>query len=322
MLPIDRVLNIAKQELGYLEKKSDAYLYDKTANAGSGNYTKYWAEIKPEYQGQPWCACYVTWVFVQAFGVEMTRKLLKHYPYVYCPTMAQLFKLNANPKVGDIVIFKHNGEFTHTGIVNGVNGDYFTTYEGNTSGASGIIPNGGGVCAKGYYNSQLPGTKFITVNWDLVKEDEFKFTETPVQMEGIITAGELNVRQRPTTESDIIAKHVAGDNVIISAKTDNGWYRVDYPFGTGYIYSQYVKAWNAPVEETITQEEFNNFVDNYVRELDNKQPSPWSVDARNYCESHNIFKGDENGNKKYRAYLTREELAVLLFNFYKGEIEK
>lgn len=156
----------------------------------------------------------------------------------------------------------------------------------------------------------------------MVKEDEFKFTETPVQMEGIITAGELNVRQRPTTESDIIAEHVAGDNVIISAKTDNGWYRVDYPFGTGYIYSQYVKAWNAPVEETITQEEFNNVVDNYVRELGNKQPSPWSVDARNYCESHNIFKGDENGNKKYRAYLTREELAVLLFNFYKGEIEK
>ncbi|MCI6265810.1 MAG: CHAP domain-containing protein, partial [Erysipelotrichaceae bacterium] len=138
MSPIDKVLNIAKQELGYLEKRSNAYLYDKTANAGSGNYTKYWAEIKPDYQGQPWCACFVTWCFVQAFGQSMATKLLKHYPYVYCPTMARLFTLNANPKVGDIVIFKRNGEFTHTGIVNGVNGDYFTTYEGNTSGASGI----------------------------------------------------------------------------------------------------------------------------------------------------------------------------------------
>ena len=49
MSPIDKVLSIAKQELGYLEKKSNAYLYDKTANVGSGNYTKYWAEIKPEY---------------------------------------------------------------------------------------------------------------------------------------------------------------------------------------------------------------------------------------------------------------------------------
>lgn len=49
MSPIDKVLNIAKQELGYLEKRSNAYLYDKTENAGSGNYTKYWAEIKPEY---------------------------------------------------------------------------------------------------------------------------------------------------------------------------------------------------------------------------------------------------------------------------------
>ena len=59
-----------------------------------------------------------------------------------------------------------------------------------------------------------------------------------------------------------------------------------------------------------------------MRELGNQQPSAWSADARNYCESHNILKGDENGNKKYKAYLTREELAVILFNFYKGEIEK
>ena len=76
---INKVLSIAENEVGYLEKASNACLYDKTANAGSANYTKYWAEIKPEYQGQPWCACFVTWCFVQAFGKDIAKKLLKHY---------------------------------------------------------------------------------------------------------------------------------------------------------------------------------------------------------------------------------------------------
>ena len=172
MSAIDKLIQIANAEVGYLEKSSNSQLDSKTANAGTANYTKYWRDIKPEYQGQPWCACFVTWCFVNAFGKNNAQKLLKHYPYVYCPTMANLFTLNANPKVGDIVIFKHNGTFTHTGIVTGVNGDYFTTIEGNTNGGSTIIANGGGVCRKSYYNSNLPGTKFCTPDWSIVEESE------------------------------------------------------------------------------------------------------------------------------------------------------
>lgn len=167
---INAVINIALAEVGYLEKATNANLDDKTANAGSNNYTKYWRDIYPAYQGQPWCACFVTWVFVVAFGKVMAQKLLKHYPYVYCPTMADLFTLNANPKVGDIVIFKHNGVFTHTGIVIKVSGDQFWTVEGNTSGGSTIIANGGGVCKKTYFNSNLPGTKFITPDYSKIQE--------------------------------------------------------------------------------------------------------------------------------------------------------
>lgn len=167
---INAIINIALAEVGYLEKATNANLDDKTANAGSNNYTKYWRDIYPAYQGQPWCACFVTWVFVIAFGKAMAQKLLKHYPYVYCPTMADLFTLNANPKVGDIVIFKHNGVFTHTGIVIKVSGDQFWTVEGNTSGGSTIIANGGAVCKKTYFNSNLPGTKFITPDYSKVQE--------------------------------------------------------------------------------------------------------------------------------------------------------
>lgn len=164
---IDKFIEIATNEIGYLEKASNRNLDSKTGNAGSANYTKYWRDIKPSYQGEPWCACFVTWCLVQAFGKDAAAKMLRHYPYVYCPTMQELFQLNSNPKVGDIVIFKRNGTFVHTGIVVKVDGDYFETVEGNTSGGSSIVANGGGVFRKSYYNSNLPGTKFITLDWSL-----------------------------------------------------------------------------------------------------------------------------------------------------------
>lgn len=187
---INAVINIALAEVGYLEKATNANLDDKTANAGSNNYTKYWRDIYPAYQGQPWCACFVTWVFVIAFGKAMAQKLLKHYPYVYCPTMADLFTLNANPKVGDIVIFKHNGVFTHTGIVIKVSGDQFWTVEGNTSGGSTIIANGGGVCKKTYFNSNLPGTKFITPDYSKVQEIKNEGNDTPsISVSSILKMG-------------------------------------------------------------------------------------------------------------------------------------
>lgn len=191
---INKVLSIALAEVGYLEKKSNSNLYNKTGNAGSKNYTKYWAEIKPSYQGQPWCACFVTWCLVQAFGVEKATKLLKHYPYVYCPTMASLFNLNANPKRGDIVVFYRNGTFAHTGWVIDVNGDYFTTIEGNTSGGSTIISNGGGVCQKGYYNSKLPGTKFVTLDWDIVAN---------IQMSEMVNYFNNESEEEPMTTEEI-----------------------------------------------------------------------------------------------------------------------
>lgn len=165
---INALITVAKNEIGYLEKATNAQLDSKTANAGYNNYTKYWRDVYPAYQAQAWCACFISWIMMTAFGLETAKKLLRHWPYVYCPTMANLFTLYANPQVGDIVIFKHNGVFTHTGLVIKVQGDKFWTIEGNTSGASGIVANGGGVCQKSYYNSQLPGTKFCRPDYSIV----------------------------------------------------------------------------------------------------------------------------------------------------------
>lgn len=165
---INALIACAENEVGYLEKKSNSQLDDKTANAGYNNYTKYWRDVYPQYQAQAWCAAFVSWCMMKTFGLETAKKLLKHWPYVYCPTLGSLFTKYANPQRGDIVIFYRNGTFTHTGLVTKVEGDKFYTIEGNTSAGTSIIANGGGVCAKSYYNSNLPGTKFCRPDYSIV----------------------------------------------------------------------------------------------------------------------------------------------------------
>lgn len=152
---INKVISIAETEVGYLEKASNAYLYDKTANAGSNNYTKYWADIAPAYQAQAWCAAFITWVLTQTFGQAIAAVLLGHFPYISCivgrsKAQAQN-RWTRTPSVGAIIIFgDSNGTPCHTGLVRGYDDNYVYTIEGNTSGASGVIANGGGVCKKSY----------------------------------------------------------------------------------------------------------------------------------------------------------------------------
>ena len=170
MTAAQKVINIALEEEGYLEKKSASNLNSKTANAGSGNYTKYWRDIYQAFQGQPWCAVFVAWCFMKAFGLETAKKMLKHWPFTYCPTLAGM-TTNKTPHVGDVVLYYRSGKYVHTGIVTGVSATQITTIEGNTSGASGIVPNGGGVCRKTYQRSSLSAnTKYFTPDWSLAGE--------------------------------------------------------------------------------------------------------------------------------------------------------
>ena len=168
---IDALIATAQAEIGYMEKKSNAQLDNKTANVGDGNYTKYWRDLKPSWNGSAWCAVWVSWCMYKTFGLETAKKLLKHendFPYVYCPTLGARFTKYANPQRGDIVIFYRHGTFAHTGLVTKVEGDKFYTIEGNTSAGSTVVPNGGGVFAKSYYNSNLPGTKFCRPDYSIV----------------------------------------------------------------------------------------------------------------------------------------------------------
>ena len=250
MNAIDKLIQIAKNEVGYLEKASNSQLDSKTANAGENNYTKYWRDIKPDYQGQPWCAAFVSWCMMIAFGLGTAKKLLKHWPYVYCPTMADLFTLNSNPKVGDIVIFYRNGAFTHTGIGIKVSGDRFWTVEGNTSGGSTIIANGGGVCQKSYYNSNLPGTKFCTPNYSFVKNtastsdsDVVKKQNTRAYIAQIKKDTKCYTKSNKNSPSKLFPKLKKGAVVEVMKYTETDsaglkWYfiRIPYPNDDGFVF--------------------------------------------------------------------------------------
>ena len=161
-----KVLKIAEAEVGYLEKASSASLDNKTANAGSANYTKYgrdMCKITTVYGTQAaWCDCFIDWCFVQGFGQAEAERLLGGFSG-YTPTSAGYFKnkgqWHTTPKVGDIIFFKNSVRICHTGIVIMVSGDKVYTIEGNTSDGVEVIPNGGAVCAKSYKltNSSIAG---------------------------------------------------------------------------------------------------------------------------------------------------------------------
>lgn len=165
---VDKVITVATAEVGYLEKSATAYrkdpscLDEKTRGAGSDNYTKYGRDmhkIYPAVMDFPayWCDAFVDWCFQKAYGVANAKKLLGGNFDDYTVASCQLYKnkgtLDTTPTKGAQVFFTRNGQVSgchHTGIVYKVDKTYFYTIEGNTSGASGVVSNGGGVAKKKY----------------------------------------------------------------------------------------------------------------------------------------------------------------------------
>ena len=187
---VKTVIDIALAEVGYLEKKSNRSLDSKTANAGSANYTKYGRDMHKLYPSvmdfpASWCDAFVDWCFYKAYGVANAKALLAGDFNDYTVASAQLYKNKKawgnTPKIGAQIFFKNNTRICHTGLVYDVDERYVYTVEGNTSGASGIVPNGGGVCKKKYLktNSRIAG-------YGYPKYDEEKKTTTKKKSNQII----------------------------------------------------------------------------------------------------------------------------------------
>ena len=65
----------------------------------------------------------------------------------------------------------------------------------------------------------------------------------------------------------------------------------------------------------MTQEQFNKMMEVYLSEVAKEEPGKWSEEERNWAENAGLIEGDENGNKRYKSNITREEAAVILKRF-------
>ena len=159
-----RSVEIALNEVGYVEKATNEQLDEKLANAGSGNFTKYARDLdrlpvfyNGQKQGCPWCDVFVDWCFVQAYGWRRAERMLCQPPFgrgAGCRYSMGYFRrhgrLEKAPHPGDQIFFQVDGQVCHTGLVTAVDGQYVYTVEGNTSQDEGVIANGGCVRAKRY----------------------------------------------------------------------------------------------------------------------------------------------------------------------------
>jgi hypothetical protein len=150
MISAAHLLDIADNELGYVE--------------GPGNnQTKYWADLQPSFQGESWCAAWVSWVYIHA-GLPLPAV---DHSWGYADTHSVINRVHANLSegvaldkllAGDVLCYwggRHTGIFEHYAL----NGD-LVTLEGNTSaGNSGSQTNGGGVYRRVRHRSD------VTVAW-------------------------------------------------------------------------------------------------------------------------------------------------------------
>lgn len=195
----DKLVEVAMGEVGYLEKKTNSQLNDKTANAGNNNYTKYGAWYEGGWaNGQAWCDIFVCWCANQ---VGILNSLIPRA--ASCGVTKRWYEQKGlwkkrtsgyTPKPGDLIIFStsDNGSQTaHIGIVRKADSSRVYTVEGNTGGGSTVIANGGGVAAKSYGRNYARIMGYCSVQFPedpVIKEEKYVPKKVNMKMNGKTTA--------------------------------------------------------------------------------------------------------------------------------------
>ena len=265
-----KVIQVAEGEVGYLEKKSNASLDSKTANAGDKNYTKYARDLDAlgfyngRKQSVAWCDIFVDWCFVQAYGLEAALKMTNQplgksncgagckYSRNYYQKMGRLF---TKPELGDQIFFWPKdgiggSAIQHTGLVYAVDDTYVYTIEGNTSGANGVIANGGGVCKKKYKLTYNRIAGYGRPKWDLEgaaepeKPVEQTTSTTPVEGKIVvtITGDSVNVRVGDSTKYESVGRVNKGDTFEWVATSGTGWLAIRMEKRIGWVSPKYSKV--------------------------------------------------------------------------------
>lgn len=262
-----KLLEIALAEVGYYEKKSLSMLDDKTANAGSGNYTKYARDLydagyyNGSKQGVSWCSVFVDWCHYMASEKQksLAQKISCQsgiygasctYSMGYYRSAGRFF--TQKPQIGDQIYFGSGKTAEHTGIVCRVDADRVYTVEGNTSAQSGIVSNGGGVFCKSY---PLNHSKILGYGRPYYDEEQPAEEETP---EGFTDAAKymdtakigvykvkecsgLNLRTGAGTEYESLALLPGGTPVVCMGYYTGDWLRVETADSrVGFCHSDYL----------------------------------------------------------------------------------
>ena len=194
---VERLLQTARSQIGYLEKATNSKLNDKTSNAGSNNFTKYAADLdrlgvyNSRKNGYAWCDVFVDWCFITTFGLDEALKMINqtkgdcgagcHYSAQYYKKAGKFYK--SNPQSGDQIFFKDSsGDIVHTGIVEKVQNSRVYTIEGNTSSKSGVVANGGSVESKSYVLNYSRIAGYGRPNWEEYDMDVNRFKELWLEM--------------------------------------------------------------------------------------------------------------------------------------------
>lgn len=266
---IQRVIDLATSEVGYLEKASSANLDDKTANAGKNNYTKYARDMDAAKgyfnggkQAVAWCAVFVNWLFYQLFGMNAKQMLFQPETgncAAGCGSARGYFNKNGHlfdaPEPGDQIFFWSQGKtsVSHTGLVVGADSERVYTVEGNTSDGTSVIANGGAVCAKSYPLGYQRIAGYGRPDWTKATGQASEPAPAEPAAEPALydaTATNpgkyLNLRTGKGTAYESICQIPQGATVSVLEDSDPDWWKVTYSGFTGYAMRKYL----TPVERT------------------------------------------------------------------------
>ena len=231
---INKILNIARGELGYKE--------------GTNNNTKYGADYGLNYN--PWCQMFIWWI-AQKAGIS--ENIIPKQ--ASCPRAYNWFKERGQvvsaqeAKAGDIIFFQWNGSRNadHVGIIEVVNSNIITTIEGNFNdmvARRNVNKNNGcifAICRPAYIEESqeetLPGvvTKVKYVN----------------------TAKGLNVRATASTNDKILLAIPYKKEVVVleeNCNSANGymWDKIQYNNIVGYAANKYLSPITTNTTTTYT----------------------------------------------------------------------
>ena len=186
---IEKVLDLAKGEIGYHEQGDNVTKYAAYLDSIAGFYNG------PK-NGFAWCDVYVDYLFVKSFGADIGRRMVcqpLQSAGAGCLYSAQYYKQAGRwvtyPQPGDQIFFSYApGEYSHTGIVESVANGMVNTIEGNTSDM---------VARRSYPLASGSIVGYGRPNWDLVAESSADdFYDVSIDVQDTASSGYVTVVYR------------------------------------------------------------------------------------------------------------------------------